>query len=261
MSRNPLQHIGYIALPAHSGKGGFDHAAVHASSGHVYVAHTANDALDVFDPASERHLFSVPGLAGVAGVLVSDESQLIIASARAEDTIGIFAPSPDPNVLKIAVGVRPNGLAYDPKRGLILVANVGEPAIPGSCTLSVVALDKRKMVSEIPVAGRTRWALYDSDAEVFYVNICDPPQIVIVEPRDPRRVARVRHSGGRPAWARPGFGHASALLRLRCANPGHARCPLREDHESTPAQRGPGCRFLQHPAPAALRRDRRSRGD
>ena len=98
MGRNPLQHIGYIALPAHSGKGGFDHAAVHASSGHVYVAHTANDALDVFDPASERHLFSVPGLAGVAGVLVSDESQLIIASARAEDTIGIFAPGPDPNV-------------------------------------------------------------------------------------------------------------------------------------------------------------------
>ena len=94
-------------------------------------------------------------------------------------------------MLKIAVGVRPNGLAYDAKRGLILVANVGDPAIPGSCTLSVVALDKRKMVSEIPVAGRTRWALYDSDAEVFYVNICDPPQIVIVEPRDPRRVARV----------------------------------------------------------------------
>ena len=47
MGRNPLQHIGYIALPAHSGKGGFDHAAVHASSGHVYVAHTANDALEM----------------------------------------------------------------------------------------------------------------------------------------------------------------------------------------------------------------------
>ena len=214
MGRNPLQHIGYIALPAHSGKGGFDHAAVHASSGHVYVAHTANDALDVFDPASERHLFSVPGLAGVAGVLVSDESQLIIASARAEDTIGIFAPSPDPNVLKIAVGVRPNGLAYDAKRGLILVANVGDPAIPGSCTLSVVALDKRKMVSDILVAGRTRWALYDSDAEVFYVNISDPPQIVIVEPRDPRRVARVFAI---PAAGPHGLDLDLATHRLFCA--------------------------------------------
>ena len=37
------------------------------------------------------------------------------------------------------------------------------------------------MLSEIPVAGRTRWALYDSDAEVFYVNISDPPQIVMFQ--------------------------------------------------------------------------------
>jgi hypothetical protein len=48
MSRDPLRHVGYIALPPHSGKGGFDHAAVHAASGHVYVAHTANNAVDVF---------------------------------------------------------------------------------------------------------------------------------------------------------------------------------------------------------------------
>jgi hypothetical protein len=117
-------------------------------------------------------------------------------------------------VLKIAVGVRPNGLAYDPKRGLILVANVGEPAIPGSCTLSVVALDKRKMVSDIPVAGRTRWALYDSDADVFYVNISDPPQIVIVEPRDPRRIPRVFAI---PAAGPHGLDLDLATHRLFCA--------------------------------------------
>ena len=35
-----------------------------------------------------------------------------------------------PRVDKIAVGVRPNGLAYDPRRGRLLVAHVGDPAIP-----------------------------------------------------------------------------------------------------------------------------------
>jgi len=35
---------------------------VHAVSGHVYVGHTANDAVDVFDPASQKFLFSVPHL-------------------------------------------------------------------------------------------------------------------------------------------------------------------------------------------------------
>ena len=69
--------------------------------------------MDVFDPASGTHLFSVPQLAGVAEVLVSDEAQLIITSNRVENTIGIFPPGRDPQVSKVSVGVRPNGLAYD----------------------------------------------------------------------------------------------------------------------------------------------------
>jgi DNA-binding beta-propeller fold protein YncE len=191
MTNDPLLPIGHVALPKHQGKGAFDHAAVHAASGHVYVAHTANDAVDVFDPASRKYLFSVPQLAGVAGVLVSDEAQLIITSNRAENTIGILAPGPDPQVLKIPVGVHPNGLAYDHARRRILVANVGDPQIPGSQTISIVGLDERAMLAEIRVPGRTRWAVYDPDAEVFYVNIADPAQIVVVDARDPRDIARV----------------------------------------------------------------------
>src|SRR5215510_16449962 len=120
-SSAPLTHAGFVELPKHGASGGFDHAAVHAASGHVYVAHTANNAVDVFDPVSQRHLYSVPQLHGVAGVLVSDDAQLVISSNRAENTIGIFGPGPDPQVSKVAVGVRPNGLAYDHVRGLILV--------------------------------------------------------------------------------------------------------------------------------------------
>ena len=102
-----------MALPEHSASGGFDHVAVHAASGHVCVANTVNDAVDVFDPTSQRHLYSVPQLRGVAGVLVSDEAQLIISSNRGENTISIFPPGPETEVSKVAVGVRPNGLAYD----------------------------------------------------------------------------------------------------------------------------------------------------
>ena len=189
--RDPLRLVGYIELPPHRGTGGFDHAAPHVASGHVYVAHTANDAVDVFDPAAGRFLFAVPDLPGVAGVLVSDAAQLIIASARGENTIGIFPPGPNPGVRKVGVGVRPNGLAFDAKRGLILAANVGDPAIPGSYTLSMVDLEVPRLRTAIPVAGRTRWALYDPVSDAFYVNIAEPSQIVVVDARDPDRVARV----------------------------------------------------------------------
>jgi DNA-binding beta-propeller fold protein YncE len=185
-----LRQTGTIALPPHVGKGGFDHAAVHAQTRHVYVAHTANDAVDVIDPAAGKHIFSIPGLPGVAGALVCDEWQLVITSNRAENTIGIFAPGPQPSVAKVPVGIGPNGLACDPARRLILAANVGNPAVAGSHTLSMVALDERKMLAEIPVPSRTRWTVYDPDAEVFYVNIAEPSQIAVVESRDPRRVAR-----------------------------------------------------------------------
>jgi DNA-binding beta-propeller fold protein YncE len=186
-----LQHVGYVALPEHHVSGGFDHAAVHAASGQVYVAHTANSAVDVFDPASQRHLYSVPDLGGVAGVLVSDEAQLIITSNRAENTIAIFPPGPQAQaVSKVAVGVRPNGLAFDHLRRQVLVANVGDPAVAGSHTLTVVGLDEMAVRAEFPVAGRTRWAVFDPEAHTFYVNIADPSEIVVVDARQPQAIAR-----------------------------------------------------------------------
>ena len=97
-SSSILKQVGYIELPEHRGSGGFDHAAVHSGSGHVYVAHTANSAVDVFDPLSREYLFSVPELPGIAGVLVSNEAQLIIASNRAENTVAVFPPGPDPQL-------------------------------------------------------------------------------------------------------------------------------------------------------------------
>jgi len=214
MNCGPLSLVGHISLPAHLGKGGFDHAAVHAESGYIYVAHTANDAVDVLDANSGRYIFSVPDLAGVAGVLVSDQSKLIITSNRAENTIGVFKPGRAPVVEKVAVGIRPNGLAFDGKRGLIIAANVGDPTLPGSYTLSVVDLDTRKMRTEIQVAGRTRWALYDPDADAFYVNIQHPPQIVAVQAREPDRIARLLDI---PAAGPHGLDMDPKTRRLFCA--------------------------------------------
>ncbi len=210
----PLELAGHVELPAHKGSGGFDHAAVHATTGHVYVAHTANSAIDVFDPAARKHLHSIPGLAAVAGALVSDESQLVFTSNRGENTIGVFAPGAGPDVTKIAVGERPNGLAYDARRRLVLAANVGDPAMPHSYTLSMVDLDARALRSSIEVPGRTRWTVFDADAHVFYVNIMQPSQIVVVDARQPDRLARTLPM---PAGGAHGLDFDPATRRLFCA--------------------------------------------
>ena len=214
MTASPLRLVGHVELPEHQGKGGFDHAAVHAATGHVYVAHTANDSVDVFDPASRRHLFSVPGLPGVAGALVSDEAGLIFSSNRAANTIGVFALGSNPAVRVFDVGVRPNGLAYDHRRQLVLAANVGDPAVPGSHTLSMIDLANGGQRTEIAVRGRTRWAVYAPEEDLFFVNIMEPSEIVVVDPRQPDRIARtiaVPHAGAH------GLDYDPATSRLFCA--------------------------------------------
>ncbi len=185
-----MEQLGEIALPAHETPGGFDHAAVHGPRRRLYVAHTCNDTLDVIDCASSKYLRSVRGLAGVAGALVSEEQDLVFTSNRGENTVGLFAAGHEEALVKVTVGMRPNGLAYDPGRGLLMAANVGDPSFPGSFTVSVVDVSTRAMIADIRVPGRTRWTVFDPDTGSFYVNIADPPQIVIIESANPDHVAR-----------------------------------------------------------------------
>jgi hypothetical protein len=161
------------------------------------VAHTANDALDVIDIETRKYVASIQGLPGVAGALVA-EPDLVFTSNRGENTIGVFTAGDRPRVDKIAVGLRPNGLAYDTRRARLLVAHVGDPAIRGSHTVSIVDVHGRKRIADIAVAGRTRWTVYDPVAGAFHVNIADPPQIVVVGSDDSvaiRRVVAIPYAG------------------------------------------------------------------
>jgi DNA-binding beta-propeller fold protein YncE len=194
----PLALQGFIDLPAHVGRGGFDHAAVHSARGRCYVAHTANDAIDVIDLDARKYVGSIPGLTAVAGALVTEAPDFVFTSNRGEDTVGIFTPANESQVEKVGVGVRPNGLAYDPGRRRLLSAHLGDPAIPGSYSVSVVDVEAKRRIADLPVAGRTRWTVFDPRADVFHVNIADPSQIVVVESGDSvriRRIVNVAHAG------------------------------------------------------------------
>jgi DNA-binding beta-propeller fold protein YncE len=210
----PLELAGHIELPPHAGGGGFDHAAIHERSRRLYVAHTANDAVDVID--CERGVFvrSIEGLTAVAGALVSEERGGVFTSNRGDNTVGIFQAGAEDAVAKVPVGVRPNGLAFDAGRNTLLAANVGDPAIPGSFTLSMVDVAARTMRASIAVPGRTRWAIYDAGLDRFFVNIMDPPAIVVVSAADPTRLHAVHEVA---AVGPHGLDFDAASGRLLCA--------------------------------------------
>jgi DNA-binding beta-propeller fold protein YncE len=214
-----LEQIGEVKLPAHNNPGGFDHAAVHGRRQRLYVAHTANDGLDVIDVSTNSYVGSIPRLGGVAGALVSEEHDLVFTSNRAENTVGIFSPAREEGLVKVNVGVGPNGLAYDPSRHLLLAANVGDPAKPGSFSVSLVDASARTMIADVPVSGRTRWVIFDGEAESFYVNIADPPQIVVVKASNSSSVARAIDV---PAVGPHGLDLDAGTQRLFCACDGKA---------------------------------------
>jgi DNA-binding beta-propeller fold protein YncE len=209
-----LEQTGEVKLPVHDKPGGFDHAAVHGPQGRLYVAHTANDAVDMINCATNLYLGSIPGLGGVAGALVSEEHDLVFTSNRAENTVGMFSPSQEEALIKVKVGLRPNGLAYDASRRLLLAANVGDPARPGFFTVSAVDVSTRAMIADVPVSGRTRWVVFDPESGCFYVNIADPPQIAVIEATKPGVVARTLSV---PATGPHGLDLDAATSRLFCA--------------------------------------------
>src|SRR5207244_1886116 len=81
-----------------------------------------------------------------------------------------------------------NGLAFDPSRGLLLVANVGDPEIGNSSTASMIDVDRKMVIGSVILPGRPRWAVYDERTTAFYLNIADPPLIVEIDAKTPSKM-------------------------------------------------------------------------
>jgi DNA-binding beta-propeller fold protein YncE len=209
-----LRPLGHIDLPDHRSDGGFDHADIHTATDRIYVAHTANDSIDVIDCAKDRYVESFDGFPAVAGALVSESRGLIFTTNRGENTISVFKPGDERNGFKIGVGVKPNGVAFDDRRDLLVVANVGDPALPDSYTASIVDIERRKRVADVKVPGRTRWAIYDAAAQTFFINIASPARIVAIDAAEPNKISKQYEM---PAEGPHGLDLDAATGRLFCA--------------------------------------------
>lgn len=184
-----LSEVARIVLPEHPPEGGFDHAAVDPRASRLYVAHTSNNALDVVDLEERRFLSSIPKLTGVAGVWVAEDQRLLFTSNRGEDTASIIDLDTGKETLRVPTGPRPNGMAFDPGRGVLMVAGVGNPKLPDAPpTLTFVDVNTGTRKAQFRAPGRTRWALYHASTDSFYVNIADPPTIARIASTDLRRV-------------------------------------------------------------------------
>src|SRR5439155_22294646 len=113
----------FIPIPA-GAQVGFDHADVYPAGGLMYVAHTGADRVDVLDCAQQTFLRSLPGLPGVAGVLVDEADDLLFTSDRGAARVSVFRCSDETLLGRVEVGPHPNGLAYDRRRRRLYTFNL-----------------------------------------------------------------------------------------------------------------------------------------
>ena len=231
--------------------------------GHVYVAHTANDAIDVFDPAARRHLFSVPGLhrrGGCAGER-REPARLLVQPRRA-DTIGVFAPGTESRQCASSPSAcGPMAWPTTPDAGWCLppMSAIRRCRIPIRCPWSISTTvrtadgDRRAAAARAGPSSIPRQTL-------FYVNIMQPSQIVVVDAAQ-ARPDRPHHRRARRRRARPRLRSRDppAVLRLRCRRAGHARCRHGQGSGRASPERRARRRVVQPQAPASLCRGRRSR--
>jgi DNA-binding beta-propeller fold protein YncE len=174
-----LVRVGFVAIPR-GAKPGFDHADVYRRGRRMYVAHTGADRIEVLDCESRSHLRALSDLPGVAGVLVDDDHDLLVSSDRAAARVSVFRCSDEQLLGRVEVGPHPNGLAYDRNRRRVYAFNLGEP-LGENCTASVVDLDLLRVIAELTLPGRPRWALYDLERDRVYANIREPAVIVVID--------------------------------------------------------------------------------
>jgi DNA-binding beta-propeller fold protein YncE len=216
-----LVRIGFVPIPP-GPEPGFDHADTYRAGRRMYVAHTGADRVEVLDCETRAFLRSLPDLPGVAGVLVDEDHDLLVTSDRATARVSLFRCSDEQLLGQVAVGPHPNALAYDRRRRLLYAFNLGEPLREHS-SASVVDLGSMRVIAELSLAGRPRWALYDEERDRVYANIREPGQITVIDADRPaiERSFPVPSEGPHGLWLDSG--------RLFCAADGGALVVLDRD--------------------------------
>lgn len=163
----------YIDLPFHP-KGDFDHGDVVLSNGSVFVANTAAGTVEVVDGQRLHHQVTISGCPEASGVLAAQEEGLVFAAARGAGKLLVIDAIFTSVLREIAVGSRPNGLAWNARQKHLLVADVKDN------TAWLVDPQAGQVIKTATLPGRPRWAVYDQAEDRFLVNIREPALVAVL---------------------------------------------------------------------------------
>src|SRR6202051_431183 len=211
-----LRNVAQIAIPD-SNATLFDHGAFEPRSRRIFVAHTARSRLEVIDHDSLRHIASLDGFPGAAGVVADDGTVLVTNRGSAQ--LAVVDATTLRTRLVLPTAARPNGVACHAGRQLAVVACIGDESHgPELLTFSLNDTDRWSL----SLPGRPRWCVMDAAGDQIFLAIREPAMVLTALLPDLRDV---RH------WTIPVEGphgldidHATGMLYVACDGGALVQC-------------------------------------
>jgi DNA-binding beta-propeller fold protein YncE len=204
----PLSIRGTIEIP-NARDTSFDHGAFDPKTRRVFVAHTARDCVEVIDHDTSRHVATLKGFPGAAGV-VANGGDVLITNRGAASLAWLDAATLQTRFVS-PTAPRPNGVAITSSGGLAIAACIGDDT--HGPELQVFNRDGKRL-SALKLPGRPRWCVVDADDTRVFLAIRDPTMVL---------VARLPDLSGFEHWPLPSGGahgmdidHAANLLYVAC---------------------------------------------
>lgn len=185
-----LRAVGAVPIPNARGSA-FDHGAFEPRTRQLFIAHTARDCVEVVDHDAQRHVATLPGFKGAAGV-VADEGRVLVTNHGAATATLLEADS-FKTLAVFETGPRPNGAVIVNRRKLAVAACIGDD-LEGPTLHSFGFEDEHHRAIALP--GRPRWCATDVAAERLFLAIREPSLVLVAGLPDLNEIARFELPSG-----------------------------------------------------------------
>jgi DNA-binding beta-propeller fold protein YncE len=182
----PLHLVADVELPGGSSR--FDYQSFDASRRRLYVAHLGAGIVTAFDAARRRVAGSVPGVAGVHGVLAVPTLNRVFATATDSHQLVAIRADTLKIVARVPAGAFPDGLDYDPVHRRIFVSDKTGRA-------EVVFDRHTRRVRRVSLGGEAGNVRYDAASHRMLVAVAGKEQLAAIDPTRLRVVSRIHLAG------------------------------------------------------------------
>jgi DNA-binding beta-propeller fold protein YncE len=158
----------------------WDYLTFDSKSKRLFIAHS--DKVDVLDVTTQKIVGSISDLKGVHGVALAPDLGKGFVSDGAANTVTTFDLATLKPLARIAVGNKPDAIAYDAKTRRVFAVN------GNSSDVTAINADDSSAIETLKLHGKPEFAVVDGSGHL-YVNIESQTQLAVIDTQTLRVLA------------------------------------------------------------------------